>query len=62
MVVVAISMTDDLFNRIEKARNGFYDKKAVVFKRSPFYAKLLERGLTLMDKEKNNGTGTTNNR
>lgn len=53
MVVVAISMADETYNKIEATRNGFHDGKAILFKRSPFYVKLLLKGLESMEKDNN---------
>lgn len=45
-VIVAISMSTELFEKIERLREQANEKDtAIIFKRSPFYVKVLQKGL-----------------
>lgn len=48
-ITVCVSIPKELYDRIEHAMNGKYDHKAILFKRSPFYAKVLEAGVESME-------------
>ncbi len=51
-ITVCISIKKELYDKIEKAMNGQYNNKAIFFKRSPFYAKVLEAGVESMGSKK----------